>query len=103
MRRWPSTTRARFLFPFLFLLICAGALAAQPTAARLRGQVTDPSGAVIPGATISLKNASGLTIPAKSDGAGSFDVRNLAPGKYSVSVSAKGFRTLTSVIEIVAG
>src|SRR5262249_17784051 len=72
-------------------------------AARLRGQVTDPSGAVIPGATISLKNASGLTIPAKSDGAGSFDVRNLAPGKYSVNVSAKGFRTLTSVIEIVAG
>ncbi len=102
MRLSSSVTSARFLLPILFLLILGGALPAQPTAGRLRGQVTDPSGAVIPGATISLKNASGLTIPAKSDGAGSYDLRNLAPGKYSVSVSAKGFRTLNSVVEIVA-
>jgi hypothetical protein len=99
----PSATFARFLLTMLFLLGFAAALPAQSPAGRLHGQITDPSGAVIPGASISLKNSSGLSIPAKSDGVGNYDIKNLAPGKYSVSVSAKGFRTLTSTVEIAAG
>jgi hypothetical protein len=99
----PSLTRARHLLAILFPLIFALALPAQSPAGRLHGQIADPSGAVIPGASISLKNASGLSVPAKSDGAGNYDVRNLAPGKYTVSVSAKGFRTLTATVEIAAG
>src|SRR5262245_6122384 len=103
MRFWPSVTRARLLLTILLLLVLAGALPAQSPAGRLHGQVTDPSGAVIPGATIALKNASGLTIPAKSDGAGNYDVKSLTPGKYTVSVSAKGFRPLTATVEVAAG
>jgi hypothetical protein len=87
----------------LILLVCSAALTAQSPAGRLHGQITDPSGAVIPGAAISLKNSSGLTIPAKSDGAGSYDIKNLAPGKYTVSVNAKGFRSLTATVEVAAG
>src|SRR5262245_60568119 len=103
MRFWPSVTRARFLLTILLLLVLAGALPAQSPAGRLHGQVTDPSGAVIPGATIALKNASGLTIPAKSDGAGNYDIKSLTPGKYTVTVSAKGFRPLTATVEVAAG
>src|SRR5215469_5376214 len=99
----PSETFVRFLLTILFLLVFAAALPAQSPAGRLHGQITDPSGAVIPGASISLKNSSGLSIPAKSDGVGNYDIKNLAPGKYTVSVSAKGFRTLTSTLEIAAG
>jgi hypothetical protein len=63
----------------------------------------DPSGAVIPGATISLKNSSGLTVPAKADGAGSYDIKNLPPGTYTLSVSAKGFTKAALQVEIAAG
>jgi hypothetical protein len=103
MKSRPSVPCTRFLPAILALLMFSAAMTAQSPAGRLRGQITDPSGAVIPGATISLKNASGLTIPAKSDGAGNYDVRNLAPGKYAVSVSAKGFRPYTATVEIAAG
>ena len=89
MRFRPSVTRTRFLLTILVLVNFAVALPAQSPAGRLRGQITDPSGAVIPGAAISLKNSSGLTIPAKSDGVGNYDVRNLTPGKYTVTVTGK--------------
>ncbi|HZD96000.1 MAG TPA: carboxypeptidase regulatory-like domain-containing protein, partial [Candidatus Sulfotelmatobacter sp.] len=72
-------------------------------AGRLQGQITDPTGAVIPGATITLKNSSGLVVAANSGGAGEYEFRNLAPGKYTVSVTAKGFVPTRQEIEIVAG
>jgi hypothetical protein len=87
----------------LLLLAGMGSLLAQAPSARLHGQVTDPSGAVIPGAAIILKNSSGLTIPAKSDGAGAYDVKGLAPGTYTVTVTSKGFVTMSLPAEITAG
>src|SRR5262252_786188 len=103
MKFRPSALRMRFQLTILVLPVLAAALAAQSPAGRLHGQITDPSGAVIPGAAISLKNSSGLTIPAKSDGAGGYDIKNLTPGKYTVIVSAKGFRALGATVEIAAG
>ncbi len=119
MRFWLPGARKRLLLMVSMLLVFLSSLLAQspgsPARAgvardgmespvgRLRGQVTDPSGAVIPGATVSLKNSSGLTITAKSDDVGSYDVKSLAPGKYTVNVSAKGFRPFTRQVEIAAG
>lgn len=87
----------------LLLLAGMGSLLAQAPSGRLHGQVTDPSGAVIPGAAITLKNSSGLTIPVKSDAAGAYDVKGLAPGTYTVTVSSKGFVTMSLPAEIPAG
>jgi hypothetical protein len=87
----------------VLLLVVTGSLLAQSQPGRLHGQVTDPSGAVIPNATISLKNSSGLTVPAKSDGSGGYDIKNLAPGTYTVTVSAKGFTKSALQVAIVAG
>jgi hypothetical protein len=81
----------------------ASPLLAQSGPAHVHGQVKDPSGAVIPGATISVKNASGLSLAVKSDGLGGYDVRNLAPGKYTVSVTAKGFAPQVQEVELTAG
>jgi hypothetical protein len=87
----------------LLLLVGASSLLAQPASGRLHGQVLDPSGAVIPGAVITLKNSSGLTIPVKSDGAGAFEVKGLTGGSFTVTVTSKGFTTSSQTVEIGAG
>src|SRR5580765_5687127 len=104
MKFWPSGARAWVsAFVVSILFVCSGALFGQAASGRLRGQITDPTGAVIPGASITVKNSSGLVVSATSDGAGSYDVKNLAPGKYTVSVTAKGFAPTKQEIEVVAG
>jgi hypothetical protein len=85
------------------ILLASIPLLAQGVSGRLRGQVTDPSGAVIPGATISLKSAGSPAMTTKSDGAGNYDIKVLPPGAYTVSVSAKGFTAATLPVEITAG
>ena len=79
----------------LFFSLMAGVVAhAQVTGATLSGTVTDPSGAVVSGAQVSIKdNATGITRDVTSDSAGLYGVPNLAPGLYEVKVSAKGFST----------
>jgi hypothetical protein len=103
MKFWPLGTRMFVSIFLLTILVCSGALFAQAPAGRLHGQITDQTGAVIPAASITVKNASGLVVSAVSDGAGSYDVKNLAPGKYTINVSAKGFSPATQNVEIAAG
>src|SRR5579871_5024042 len=104
MKFWPLGTRVRVFTTLLCILFaCSGALFAQAPAGRLHGQITDQTGAVIPGASITVKNSSGLAVSATSDGVGSYDVKNLAPGKYTVTVTAKGFSPTTKEVEIAAG
>ncbi len=56
--------------------------------ATLRGQVTDESGALIPGAKVSLKGAAGLARTATTDATGAYSFAPLAAGDYSVQASA---------------
>jgi len=102
MKFWPSGPRLWALV-ISMVAICAASTFAQAPTGRLQGQISDPTGAVIPDATITLKNSSGLVVAAKSGGAGEYEFRNLAPGKYTVSVNATGFVPATQEIEIVAG
>jgi len=56
------------------------------------GTVTDPSGAVIPGASIRLENtAQGLSRETKSDEAGRYSFMQLPPGTYKITGKASGF------------
>src|SRR6204780_5223043 len=57
----------------------------------LHGQVLDPSGAAVSGATILLNGAEGNSTGATSNQQGAFDLKNLAPGKYTLEIVAKGF------------
>src|ERR1043165_9994759 len=67
---------------------------AQDTNASLSGTVTDPSGAAIPGARLTLTNeATGFQSNFVSDESGNYSFRNLTPGKYSLNVSAGGFKS----------
>ncbi len=104
MKFWPSGSRVWIsAFVSFLMLACSAALVAQGQPGRLRGQIVDATGAVIPGASITVKNSSGLAISATSDGAGAYDIKNLAPGKYTVAVTAKGFAPTTKEVEIAAG
>jgi hypothetical protein len=71
------------------------------TTATMSGTVTDPSGAVIPGAQVSLVNeANQDTRIANTNEAGLFAFPSLVPGTYSVKATAKGFVTkeLTGIV-----
>jgi hypothetical protein len=67
-------------------------LQAQVAGATLSGTVTDASGALIPNAQISIKNAAtGVITSATADSAGFYSAPNLLPGTYEVTVTASGF------------
>ena len=71
-------------------------LSAQNSTATLTGTVVDPTGAVIPGATVTLTPPGPKPAPitATSDSSGSFTVNGLAPGAWTVSAAAPGFRSV---------
>ena len=65
---------------------------AQSTSGNIAGVVYDPSGATVPGASISAKNeATGVESAARSTSCGQFRFENLPVGSYGLSVSAPGF------------
>jgi hypothetical protein len=66
------------------------ALAQAPTAS-VSGKVVDPTGAVIPGATVTVTAPDGKQSSATSDQAGAFHIQSLPAGTYSVSATAQGF------------
>jgi hypothetical protein len=103
MKLWPIRLRICALAAIFALVIVAAPAFAQSAFVHLHGQVADPSGAVIPGATINVKDSSGAVITTKSDGAGAYDVRNIAPGKYTVTVNAKNFVPFSQNVEVAIG
>jgi hypothetical protein len=78
---------------------------AQPNNSTIRGTVADPTGAVIPNATVSITTPGGRAVAtATSDGAGAYHASNLASGSYVVHVSAQGFAPYASqAVAIEAG
>jgi hypothetical protein len=79
----------------LFFSLTLGNIAqAQVTGATLSGTVSDSSGGVVIGATVSTRNtATGLVREVTTDSAGLFTIPNLVPGDYEVKVTAAGFST----------
>ena len=83
-----------FLLLSALLIISAGAWA-QSTA-TLTGTITDPTGAVVPGAQVEVTSlATGLNRVISTDGAGLYVVPSLQPGEYKVQAKAAGFSIFT--------
>ena len=78
------------------LCICVpSALAQSASTGALAGTVTDPSGAVIAGASVTATSlATGQSRTATTDANGLYKFSLLPPGNYSVNFSAKGFKTI---------
>src|SRR6266851_375805 len=78
----------------LAVTIAANHAYAQVSGATLSGTITDPSGAAIAGAKVSVTNkATGVTRDVTTDTAGLYSAPNLLPGPYEVAASASGFST----------
>ncbi len=61
----------------------------------IQGSITDPSGGVLPGATIVIKGAdTGFTKTLKTDSAGFYSIGPLNPGPYTIGVTLNGFQSL---------
>jgi hypothetical protein len=81
----------QWLWLCIFAICSPGALLSQDTAS-LTGTVTDPSGAAIPGAIVSISNTEkGVKRTAPSNGSGDYVFAALPIGSYNISVTATGF------------
>src|SRR5258708_9986673 len=81
-----------FLFAFTLALF-EGGVSAQAPSGSLRGLTTDPSGAAVVGAEITVTdNATRAEYKTVSGSSGEFSVDNLNPGIYTVTVTMRGFR-----------
>jgi Carboxypeptidase regulatory-like domain len=90
---WCAPSQLRLL-GILFMLVAATAVAgwSQVVSATLLGTVTDPSGAVVPGAKVTItETQTGIVHTEQANGSGNYIVPNLPPGIYAVSVAAAGF------------
>src|SRR5450756_1295459 len=91
--------RSIYLSLALFVLFAAGTLqkmSAQAVNATLTGHVTDVQGAMVPNATLTVRNtATGAVRTAQSDTEGRYLVTPLQPGPYQVKVEVAGFTTKT--------
>lgn len=86
------TSHSRSLCLFLTLVASASlAFGQAATSSILKGLVTDPSGAAIPGATITVSGSGGFVKVASSDVNGAFTVAGIPAGRYIVRVASTGF------------
>lgn len=77
----------------LFALFSLTTLAQVGSTSSLSGAVTDPNGAVIPGASVMVKNnGTGAEFKATTSGNGTFRVPSLPPGTYTVTIISSGFK-----------
>jgi Carboxypeptidase regulatory-like domain len=87
-----------------WLLFAAGGLRAQTASGTVTGTVTDPSGAVVSGAAVTVKNNdTGEVRATTSNTSGLFSIPALPPGPYTVDALAKGFEETTSQITLSVG
>jgi hypothetical protein len=77
----------------VFLAAFAGSLTAQEFRSTLTGRVTDPSGAVVPGAKVTaIKTDTNTRFPSETTAEGIYTIPLLPPGPYRIDLEAKGFR-----------
>ena len=81
-------------FSFCFLNFGVARMYGQAATATVQGTVTDASGAAVPDAKVTIKNAgNGATSNATPNAQGRFTVSNLNPGAYDLDATKTGFQT----------
>jgi len=89
-----------------WVLVCilstASLVFSQTATTSLRGVVKDPSGAVVPGANVTITNsANGQSFRATSDASGIYQLAQIPPAKYTIVVSAVGFGNQIKTAELL--
>ena len=88
--------KERFVFGFVvacLVLLMTSSAPAQINTATIVGSVSDQTGALIPGATITIENvATQAERTAETDGVGNYSIESLPPGEYNMAVESTGFK-----------
>src|SRR5579871_6038629 len=84
----PVPKKSKMKFPFFLLVLLIVCLPVYAQTASLKGQVMDETGAVVPGAAITVAGPNGITKSTTAQSDGSYSFVGLPPGKYTVRVSA---------------
>jgi hypothetical protein len=86
----------RWILPLLLVVFGSGVCLAQSiNAGDIRGTVTDPTGAVIPGVTVSVMNVdTGVSKDFTTNHAGLYDTDSIVPGHYTITFTRDGFEQL---------
>ncbi len=80
----------------ILAMLCASAAGAQSGQADIKGIVSDPSGSVVPGAQVTLTNVeSGDSRAVKTGSDGRYSFPTVAPGRYSIGITAPSFASQT--------
>jgi len=89
-----SSSRRRSLLLLIVVLIAGPLMRAQASyTAQIRGTVTDQTGAVLPGATVTITNVgTNISTVAKTDSKGLYLLPGLRPDRYVIKAEAAGFR-----------
>src|SRR5579863_603225 len=91
-------TKLRCCLISLCVLVFALTAIAQIQNGQFAGTVTDPSGAAVANAKITIVNSgTGLSVIATSNATGAYQVSELPPGTYKITVEATGFKTFSDV------
>jgi hypothetical protein len=89
----PKALRASICL-FALLLACATGASAQTSTSRITGTLTDTTGAVVPGATVTaLNEAIGIKQTQTTTDAGLYSFASLPVGQYTITVEKTGFKT----------
>ena len=85
----------RFMTATFIVLAVSIAALAQGTTSTIAGSVQDQNGAVISGASVTVKNnGTGAEFKVSSSGSGAYSVPSLGSGVYTVTVEAQGFKKM---------
>jgi hypothetical protein len=84
------------LLAFSVSLLSAAMLSAQSDLGTISGFIKDPSGAVIPNATVTVTNKSGVDRTATTNESGHYTITNLPPSTYTLTAEARGFKKYES-------
>src|ERR1022692_3001627 len=86
----------------LCILICCSFAYSQTATTSLRGVVKDPSGALVPDATVTLLNSSvNKTITGSTNSSGGYEFLQIPPAKYLISVTAQGLGSQSKTAELL--
>jgi uncharacterized surface anchored protein len=103
-----NMTRSCFLV-YVVIVVVAVALAASPAfgqaeSGTISGTVRDSTGAVIPGATVTIKNAgTSMQRTTQTGSLGQYSIAGLPTGNYAVTVASGSFALFTTTAEVTVG
>ncbi|MDX6611945.1 MAG: hypothetical protein QOD75_1131, partial [Blastocatellia bacterium] len=102
--RRATTAAARFLSVVFVLAMLSGVALAQSSTGQIVGKITDPNGAVVSGATVTVKSVdTAREVTAVSDDQGGYIVTSLQPGLYDVTVQGGNFKASNQRVQITVG